>query len=84
MKKNTKSSITLPPKELALVEELRRKIGAETKVEVIRRGLMKLKESTEREHLREAYRKAAKQLRGATEEEQSELEGLASEGLEDD
>ena len=43
MKSNTKSSITLPAKELALVDQLRKQLKLKTKVEVIRRGLLLLK-----------------------------------------
>jgi len=39
MKSNTKSSITLPAEELALVEDLRLTLKVRTKVEVVRRGL---------------------------------------------
>jgi hypothetical protein len=37
MRRNTKSSITLPPKELKLVLELKAKLGAESNVEDMRR-----------------------------------------------
>ena len=83
MKNNTKSSITLPPKELALVEQLRKKLGAKSKVEVIRRGLLKLQEVTERDFIELAYRKAAKAAREVTKEELKELDSLVNEGLED-
>ncbi len=81
MKNNTKSSITLPPKELALVNELQRALKAKSKVEVIRKGLQKLKETLDRENLRAQYASAAKALRDSTEKEVSELDHLSSEGL---
>ncbi|HSF15295.1 MAG TPA: hypothetical protein VLK65_07065 [Vicinamibacteria bacterium] len=84
MKTNTKSSITLPPEELKLVISLQAKLKAKSKVEVVRRGLRLLKEVTERESLREAYRRASKATRGAlSQEELAELDGLASEGLDE-
>jgi hypothetical protein len=59
MKNNTKSSITLPAAELAVVESLQKKLKIKKKVEIIRMGLKLLKESTDREALREEFRKAA-------------------------
>lgn len=59
MKNNTKSSITLPAAELAVVESLQKKLKIKKKVEVIRMGLKLLKETTDREALREEFRKAA-------------------------
>ena len=81
MKTNTKSSITLPPAELKLVVSLQNKLGAKSKVEVVRRGLRLLQEATERESLREAYRRASKATRASLSREMAELDGLASEGL---
>lgn len=84
MKRNTKSSITLPPKELELVERLRVRLGAKSKVEVIRQGLAKLQEITERDFLKAAYRKASQSTSASLEQELSELDGLTSEGLDDE
>ena len=81
MIKNTKSSITLPPKELALVIELQKKMKAKSKVEVIRRGLQKLKEGYDRESLRNRFGLAAKMVKASTELELRELDSLSSEGL---
>ncbi len=81
MKNNTKSSITLPPAEVRLVEELMKRTGAKTKVEVIRLGLRQLKETTDRRILKEAYRTAAKATRASTVEELRELDTLTGEGL---
>jgi hypothetical protein len=82
MKSNTKSSITLPPAELALVEGLRKRLRAKTKVEVVRRGLHLLRDSVDREALRARYAEASKQVRQSTLEELEELDGLSGEGLE--
>jgi Arc/MetJ-type ribon-helix-helix transcriptional regulator len=83
MKSNTKSSITLPPNELRLVESLRRRLGAKSKVEVVRRGLHLLKETTERQALKKAYAEASQAVRDTTRAELEELDHLASEGLDD-
>ncbi len=81
MKTNTKSSITLPPEELKLVVALQAKLKAKSKVEVVRRGLRLLKESTDRESLREAYRRASRATRDALATELEQLDHLATEGL---
>lgn len=83
MKKNAKSSITLPPDELKLVVSLQAKLKAKSKVEVVRRGLRLLQDTTERESLREAYRRASKATRAALSHELAELDGLVSEGLDE-
>jgi Arc/MetJ-type ribon-helix-helix transcriptional regulator len=81
MKSNVKSSITLPPDELALVVSLQKKLKAKSKVEVVRRGLRLLRDVTERESLREAYRRAAVATRAASAADLEELDALAGEGL---
>ena len=81
MKSNTKSSITLPPDELKLVVFLQSKLKAKSKVEVVRRGLRLLREATDRESLREAYRRASKATRAGLSAEIAELDALADEGL---
>jgi hypothetical protein len=81
MKKNTKSSITLPAEELKLVVTLQRKLGARTKVEVVRRGLRLLREASDRETLREGYRRASRQTRESLAAELAELDQLSAEGL---
>jgi Arc/MetJ-type ribon-helix-helix transcriptional regulator len=81
MKSNTKSSITLPPAELALVEDLRRRTGAKSKVEVVRRGLRLLDESTSRAALRRGYEEAATRVRAGTLAELEELDHLSGEGI---
>lgn len=83
MKSNAKSSITLPPAELRTVEKLRGRLRAKTKVEVIRRALRLLDETTDREHLRIAYRKASLATREATRKELEELDHLAGENIDE-
>lgn len=82
MKSNTKSSITLPLEELKLVVSLQTKLKAKSKVEVVRRGLRLLQEVTDRESLREAYRRASRDTRESLAVELKELDRLAAEGLE--
>jgi Arc/MetJ-type ribon-helix-helix transcriptional regulator len=81
MKFNTKSSITLPQEELRMVLALKAKLKAKSKVEVVRRGLRLLRDATEREALREAYRNASRATRASLSSELSELDPLAGEGL---
>lgn len=83
MKSNTKSSITLPPEELELVLTLQAKLNAKSKVEVVRRGLRLLKEMTDRESLRDAYRQASLATRASVTTELEELDHLAAEGLDE-
>lgn len=82
MKKNTKSSITLPPQELALVEGLVKSLGAKSKVEVIRRGLTLLKNQSDRAALKAAYAAAALKAGDSTREELKDLDPLSAEGIE--
>jgi len=82
MKKNTKSSITLPKEELKLVERLAKALGAKSKVEVIRRGLYLLKNQTDREALKAAYSEASRKSRKVSESELKELDHLSGEGIE--
>ncbi|HEY3233516.1 MAG TPA: hypothetical protein VGJ84_02300 [Polyangiaceae bacterium] len=83
MKSNTKSSITLPRDELRLVNELKKRLRARTKVEVVRRGLQLLKETTDRDALRAAYAEASRQVRSSSLAALAELDSLAEEGLSD-
>lgn len=82
MKKNTKSSITLPPKELELVEGLVKSLGAKSKVEVIRRGLFLLKSQSDRDALKAAYAEASRKTRKSLQKEIEELDPLSGEGIE--
>jgi Arc/MetJ-type ribon-helix-helix transcriptional regulator len=81
MKTNTKSSITLPAAELARVVKLQKALGAASKVDVVRRGLRLLEETTQRAALRRAYADASQRTRSSLLEELGELDGLAAEGL---
>ncbi|PIT99481.1 MAG: hypothetical protein COT74_10805 [Bdellovibrionales bacterium CG10_big_fil_rev_8_21_14_0_10_45_34] len=81
MKSNAKSSITLPPNELKLVEGLRKKLKLKSKVEVIRQGLYLLKARSDRASLRAAYAHAARQTKEVTIAELLELDHLSDEGL---
>ena len=83
MKSNTKSSITLPPEEFELVLELKAATNAKSNVEVVRRGLRLLQEVTNRESLRQAYKRDSAAVRDSLGREIDELDSLAGEGLED-
>jgi len=84
MKPNAKSSITLPPHELALVEGLKKRLRAKSKVEVVRRGLLLLRDSVDREALRAKYAEASRKVRRSNAKEASELDALSGEGLGDE
>jgi len=81
MKSNTKSSITLPPDELRMVQALKRRLKLRTNVEVVRRGLRLLADTTERQALKESYRKASMATRAATAEDIEAFDHLSAEGL---
>ena len=81
MKSNAKSSITLPPAEVELVKDLKKKLKAKSNVVVVRRGLKLLKEQTDRGRLRQAYESASQQVADGLRDELDELDHLASEGL---
>jgi hypothetical protein len=81
MKGKTKSSIMLPPKELKLVVSPQARLKAKSKVEVVRRGLRLLQETTEQERMREAYRRASLATRESLTKELKELEPLVGDGL---
>ncbi len=66
-----------------MVERLRVRLRAKSKVEVIRRGLIKLLEATEREYLEAAYKKASQVTLKSTREALTELDGLSGEGLDE-
>jgi len=81
MKSNAKSSITLPADELRLVASLKARLRLKSNVEVVRRGLRLLQETTDRAALREAYRNASARTRDTNAAELAELDRLVSEGL---
>ncbi|NMC62449.1 MAG: hypothetical protein GYA55_04705 [SAR324 cluster bacterium] len=84
MKNNTKSSITLPRNEHAIMVSLMKKLGAKSKVEVIRRGLMLLKEQLEADLLREQFRNASLLVRDKNKIDYEELDLLTGEGMADE
>ena len=81
MKANTKSSITLPAEELRLVRSLKVRRHVKSNVEVVRRGLRLLAETTDRAAMKEAYRRASRASRSATLEEIEALDHLAGAGI---
>ncbi len=82
MKRSTaKSSITLPPSEVRLVMTLKARLGLKSNVEVVRKGLRLLQETTDREALKDAYRRAARAARASSREAIDELDHLADESL---
>jgi Arc/MetJ-type ribon-helix-helix transcriptional regulator len=81
MRSNTKSSITLPARELRMVKSLKARLQLASNVEVVREGLRLLQQTTERRALREAYRKASLATRAATRAEIDALDHLSGEGL---
>lgn len=84
MKNNTKSSITLPPAELAIVNKLMKKLKAKSKVEVIRRGLLLLQELHDTLVLKEQFKKASLMVRETNKKDYAELDMLSLEGLTDE
>jgi hypothetical protein len=76
-----KSSITLPPDEFRLVTILKKRLGLRSNVEVVRRGLRMLRESADRQALKDAYRKASRATRTETAAEIAALDHLAGEGI---
>ena len=81
MKANTKSSVTLPAEELRLVRSLKVRLRVKSNVEVVRRGLRLLAETTDRIAMKEAYRQASGATRSTTLEEIEALDHLAGEGI---
>ena len=81
MKGKTKSSIMLPPKELKLAVSPQARLKAKSKVEVVRRGLRLRQQTTERERVREADRRASLATRESLTKELKELEPLVGDGL---
>jgi Arc/MetJ-type ribon-helix-helix transcriptional regulator len=81
MKSNAKSSITLPAEEIRLVKTLKARLRLKSNVEVVRRGLKLLNDTTERAALKAAYRRASTTARASTRAELEELDHLAGEGL---
>jgi hypothetical protein len=66
---------------LQLGVSLQARLKAKSKVEVVRRGRRLPRETTERERMREAYRRASLATRESLTEELKELEPLVDDGL---
>lgn len=81
MRTTAKSSVTLPPGELKLVHSLKSRLKLKSNVEVIRRGLQLLQQTTERQALKEAYRAASHATRPSTTQAMRDFDHLAGEGL---
>ena len=77
------ASITLLPADLKLVVALQAELKAKSKVEVVRRGLRLLKETTDRASFRDGYRIASHATRASLGVELAELDHLAAEGLDE-
>ena len=85
MKNNTnKSSITLPPAELAIVNTLMKKLKAKSKVEIIRKGLLLLQELHDSLLLKEQFKKASSIVRKTNKQDMKDLDNLSLEGLENE
>ena len=84
MKNNTKSSITLPHDEVVIIDMLMKKLKLKSRVSVIRKAIAKLKEDSEREALKEEFRKASLAIRAQYQHEIEDLDSLSSEGLDED
>ncbi len=69
--------------ELVLVLELKAQLNAKSNVEVVRRGLRLLREVTNREALRQSYKRDSLAVRESLEKEIEELDALVSEGLDE-
>ena len=74
MKVSARSSITLPAEDVALIERLKRRVGAKTNIAVVRRALRLLDSTTERDELRWAYRDALNATRGSLADEMADLD----------
>ena len=81
MKLNARTSITLPPEDVALIERLKHRVGAKTNVAVVRRALCLLETTTDRDQLRRAYREASNATRESLAHKMADLDHLAGEGL---
>ena len=81
MKPNAKSSITLPAHELRLVKSLKARLRLKSNVEVVRKGLLLLQQTTDRAALKDAYHKASSATRAALRAELDALDHLAGEGI---
>ena len=81
MKSNAKSSVTLPAEDLRRVRRLKERLKLKSNVAVVREGLRVLEELSDRQALREEFRKASLATRQSVLQELEELDHLAGEGL---
>lgn len=81
MTSNTKSSVTLPADELRRLKRLKARLKLKSNVDVVRAGLRLLEETTDRELLRDEFRRASLATREGLVQELEELDHLAAEGL---
>ena len=84
MTNNTKSSITLPHAEVVVVDLLKKRLKLKSRVSVIRKALAQLKENSEREALREQFRKASRNVTSRNTQEMRDLDLLSSDALDED
>lgn len=75
--------ITRSPEDLKLIAEVQAKLNIKSKIEVVRRGLLLLQETTDRASLRDAYRSASRPTRASVGHELAALDLLACEGLDE-
>ena len=64
-----------------MVEGLKKRLKAKSMVEVVRRGLLLLRDSVERDAIRAQYEEASRAVRKSKVAELEELDELSEEGL---
>ncbi|MBI2346437.1 MAG: hypothetical protein HYV03_06070 [Deltaproteobacteria bacterium] len=86
MKKSAavKSSFSLPPQEVSLVNRLKKRLHVHTNTAVVRLALLDLQKKVEREELRKQFLEASQIVRTANRQEMVSLDRLAGEGLGED
>lgn len=67
MKRKPTSRVTLSPKDLALVRKIQRQLKIKSKFEVIRQGIIKLKDELDLELLMIEFKSASKVVLSAAE-----------------
>ncbi len=81
MKDQVESCVTLSVVELKLFRDLKVRLRLQSNVEVVRRGLRLLRETTDRAALRSAYRRASEATGGLNVLDRAELDGLSDKSL---
>ena len=74
MKVIARSSIALPAEDVALIERLKRRVGAKTNVAVVHRALRLLESTTERDELRWTCRDPSNATRESLVDEMADLD----------